>query len=398
MKTKVENLKDNKAKVSVSFTKDEVNKAISDKYKEIASKYKFPGFRSGKAPRPVVDNMFTKDGVLGQVTEDLINDNYPLSVDDANIFPVGQPDFGKEKAKSVEEGKPYSFEYTIGVTPKFELSSYDNVKITLPPAEPTEKDIDAQLEQFREHYFTYQDAKADEKAKADSTLSLKMEALDDDGKKIDSLTNDALNYHLGSNFLPQDFEKKLAGCKKGDKFDFSIKMPKEPTVYTTSLMDKTKNIKFSIVVNSIQTKVLPKIDDEFAKKNMGFDTVKELREQIKQQIMQEKARMLPLLRENKSLDELAKRLKGDIPKQVCEQKEAQLLQDFFGQLQQAGMTFDQYLQQQNLDADKFKDDLKKQAADVAKQDLALDAYAENKGLAATDKEVENEFKNGDPKN
>ena len=82
MKVKVDDLKDNKVKVAVSFAKDEVDAAISKKYGELASKYKFPGFRAGKAPRPVVDNMFTKAGVLGQVTEDLINENYPLTVDD----------------------------------------------------------------------------------------------------------------------------------------------------------------------------------------------------------------------------------------------------------------------------------------------------------------------------
>lgn len=398
MKVKTENLKDNNVKVVVSFTKDEVNKAISAKYGELAKKYKFPGFRAGKAPRPVVDNMFGKEGVLAQVTDDIINNNYPLSIDQANIFPVGQPDFGKEESKLVEEGKDYSFDYKIMVEPKFTLSSYDNVKITLPSAEPTEKDIDAQLDQFREHYFTYEDAPASEVAKKDSTLSLKIEAKDDKGDKIDTLTNDKLSYHLGSQFLPDEFEKKLVGAKKGDKKEFSIKMPEPATVYTQSLEGKTKNIKFKVEVNGIQIKKLPKIDDEFAKKNMGFDTVKELREQIKNQVAQEKARMLPLLRENKSLDELAKRLKGDLPKQVCEKKEAQLLQDFFGQLQQAGMTFDQYLASQQLDADKFKADIKKQAADVAKQDAALDAYAEKKGLLATDKEVEAEFKNGDPKN
>lgn len=398
MKVKSEILEDNKAKVVVSFTKEEVEKAIAAKYKELASKYKFPGFRAGKAPRPVVDNMFTKEGVLAQVTDDIVNDNYPLSIDDANIFPAGQADFGKDKAKLVEAGKTYSYEYTIPVEPKFELSNYDNVKITMPPADPTDKEIEAQLDQYREHYFSYEEAKASEKAKADSTLSLKMKAFDDDGKEIDSLTNDSLNYHLGSGFLPEDFEKKLIGAKKGDKQKFDITIPEQPTVYTTSLKDKTKKIKFDIEVNGIQTKVLPKIDDEFAKKNMGFDSLKQLKDQISQQIAQEKARMLPLLRENKSLDELAKRLKGEPTKEVCEKKEAQLMQDFFTQLQQAGMTFDQYLMQQNIDADKFKEDLKKQAKDVAKQDAALDAYAEKKGLLATDKEVIAEFKNGDPKN
>lgn len=398
MKVNSKKLKDNKVKVDVSFTKEEIDDAISKKYLELSKKYKFPGFRPGKAPRPVIDNMFTKDGVLAQVTDDLVNDNYPLSIDQANLFPVGQPDFGKEKAKLVEAGKEYKFTYNIEVEPTYELSSYDNVEISLPSDKATEKDIKAQLDQFREHYFSYVDAGKDEKAKKDSSLSLNIKSYDDDKKEIDTLTNDALNYHMGSKFLPDEFEKKLIGAKAGDKLSFTIKIPETPTVYTQALKDKTKNIKFDITVNSIQIKKLPEINDEFAKKNMGFETLKELKEQIKNQVEQEKARMLPVLKENKCMEELGKRLDVELPKSVCEKKEQQLLQDFFTQLQQNGMTFDMYLQQQNIDADKFKADLKKQAKDVAKQDAALDAYAANKKIKVSQEEIEEEFKHGDPKN
>lgn len=398
MKTKSENLKDNKVKVTVNFDKDEVSQAISNKYRELASKYKFPGFRKGKAPRPVVDSLFGEDGVLVQVTDDLVNNNYPLSLDAEYLFPTAKADFGKDDTKLVEQGKPYSFSYTVEVEPSFELSSDSPAKIELPPICATKEEIDAQINQFREHYFTYVDAKPNEKAKSDSTVSLDIEAKDDNGNKIDSLTNKALNYHLGSKFLPDDFEKKIVGLKKDDKLSFVMKMPKEPSVYTTSLQDKTKNISFKLKVNSIQKKEYPKVDDAWAKKNMGFDTVKEMREKIKEQIVNEKERMQSILKENKCLDFLAKRIKEEAPKANIERKEAELMQDFFTQLQQNGMTFDQYLQRQGISSDKFKEDLKKQAADVAKQDMALDAYAKLKGIKATQAEVEEEFKHGDPKN
>ena len=398
MKTKIENLKDNKVKVVVSFTKEEVDNAISAKYKELASKYKFPGFRPGKAPRSVVDKTFSQEGVYAQVTDDLVNNNYPLSIDDANIFPVGKADFGKDEAKLVEPGKTYKFSYKIEVEPTYELVNYDEVSISIPPENATEKEIDAQIDQYREHFFNYEPAKATEKVKADSIVDLKVKAKDDKGEQIDVLTKDFGFYHLGSKMLPEDFEKKIVGTKNGDKLKFSIAMPKEGTTYTMSLVDKTKNIDFEVEVEAVQKKVLPKIDDEFAKKNLGFETVSELRNQIKTQIEAEKSRMIPLIKENKCLAVLADRVKDEPPKALVDQKEAQLLQDFFTQLQQSGSTFDAYLQQQNMDADKFKEDLKKQANDVVKQDLALDAYAAHKGIVAKDKEVVDEFKNGDPKN
>lgn len=131
---------------------------------------------------------------------------------------------------------------------------------------------------------------------------------------------------------------------------------------------------------------------------MGFDTVKEMREKIKEQIASEKERMHPILKENKCLDFLAKHIKEDAPQHMVDQKESELMQNFFTQLQQSGMTFDQYLQQQGLNADKFKNDLKKQAADVVKQDMALDAYAIKNNIEATQEQIDEEFKHADAKN
>lgn len=398
MKTTVKKLENNKVQVSVAFEDKEVDAAIAKKYREIASKYKFPGFRKGKAPRPVVDSVMGKDGVAAQATDDLINNNYPISVDDAGIYPAGQPDFGKDQGKILEQGKKYSFKYTIEVEPEYELKNDDPVKISLPPEEATEKEIKAQIDQFREHFAVTEDAPASTKAKADSTVTLKIEATDDKGENIENLTNDALKYHLGSGFLPESFEKEVVGMKKGDKKEFSIDMPKEPTVYTTALKDKTKKINFKLEIKAVQKKALPKVDDEWVKTNMGFETVEELKKQITEQINREKQQQIPLVKENKALVELVKRIDGKPSKVACEKKEAELLQDFFTQLQQSGMTFDQYLAQMNIEADKFKEDLKKQAEDVCLQDLALDAYAKAKKIKVTIEDIENEFKLSDPKN
>lgn len=390
--------KDNTVDITVKFSANEIAQAIDKKYKKISREYKFPGFRPGHVPRPVVDNLFGKDGVKAQVTDELVNSSTPLAIDDANIFPCGQADFGEKELALVKDGKPYKYEFKIEVEPEFELEDYKPVSITMPPAEPSEDEVDAQIDQFRQNYFSYSDAPASAKAEDDSTLNLKIKATDDKGEEIETLTNDSLSYHLGSKFLPESFEKKLVGCKKGDKKSFKIAMPKEPTVYTTSLVDRTKNLNFDIEVNSIQNKVLPKVDDEWVKQNVGFENVAEFRKQISEQIAREKVNMAPVLKENKALAELAKRLKGEPSDALCQKKEAELLQDFFGQLQQSGMTFDAYLAQAGIDSDKFKEDVKKQAHDVAAQDLALDALARNLKLKVTEDELIAEFKHGDPDN
>ena len=397
MKTTSKKLENNKVEVTVKYTADEVSDAVVKKYKDFSKKYKFPGFRPGHAPRPVIDSaMGGSEAVLASVTDEIVNYSCPRAIDGELLNPAGQPDFGKGEIKTVEEGKPYSYTFKIDVAPEFKLSSYEPVKIEMPSSDVSKKEVDDQVKAFTQNYFSYEDADSKTPAKGDASVVLKISGKDDDGKEIKSLTKDSMNYHLTSKFLPADFEKEITGMKAGDKKSFSIKVPDEPTVYTTSLKGKTKNIAFDVEVKKVQTKVLPKVTDEWVEKNMGFKTVSELREQIEAQIKGEKERMEPILKENKCLEQLIKRLKDDVPKELADKKEAELLTDFFQQLQQQGMTFDQYLAQYQLDQKKFKQDLKKQAKDVVAQDLCLDALAANKGIKVTETEIKDEFKKGDP--
>ena len=124
---------------------------------------------------------------------------------------------------------------------------------------------------------------------------------------------------------------------------------------------------------------------------MGFESVEDLRARIAESVTSQKADMMPRLKENACLYALAERVEGDVPEAMLEDAEASLIQDFFQQLQSQGMTFDVYLAQQGITPDQFKEDVKKQAEDMSKQDLALDAWARHFGMEATAEEVTEEF-------
>lgn len=155
MKTTVEALEDNKVKLSFEIDAKEVNTRIKQAYKNFAKRYNFPGFRPGKAPRPVVDNMMGADTVKASLTEDLVNELYPLALDEHNLVPLFKPEFDMD-TEIVEDNKPFSFSTTIDVKPSFELSSYDNVSIEIPMPEATEAEIDAQIEELRQLLHRFQ--------------------------------------------------------------------------------------------------------------------------------------------------------------------------------------------------------------------------------------------------
>ena len=389
VETKVEALEDNRTKVTVTVDAKDIDARIKKTYKDFANKYSFPGFRKGKAPRPIIDNALGKDAVRASVTDEVVNGSYPLAIDDCGLYPISKPQF--EDTDLIEAGKPYEFAFTVTVKPELELSSYEPVEIELPAEGASDKDVDDQIEALREHYYTFEDASAATKVKEDSYIDLAMKATDDKGELIPSLVTESRPYSLGASLFPAEFDEQLVGLKKGQTATFSIDMPADPPIMLAALQGKTDKIDFEVEVKVVKKKILPEVTDEWAKDTLGFEDVADLRAKIAESVAQQKADMMPRLKENACLVALSERLVGEVPEGMQEEAEASLIQDFFQQLQAQGMTFDLYLMQQGLTPDQFKEDVKKQAEDMSKQDLALDAWARHFGMEATAEDVTAEF-------
>lgn len=388
METKVEALEDNKIKATVTIDAADVDARVKSTYRDFARKYNFPGFRKGKAPRPVIDNALGAEAVLATVTEELINDTYPKVVEAERLFPVGSPDFGD--AGLVESGKDFTFSFTLDVKPEMELSSYEPVEIELPMAETTEAEVEEQIAQLLEHYSTYQDCNAATKMKPENQIDIAMKATDAEGNAIASLETDSRQYTPASGLLSEAFDAEIMGMKKGQTKEFTLEVPAdEAAVLMADAAGKT--VTFEVTCNVIKKKEAAELTDEWAKDTMGFEDVADLREKISESIAAQKADILPRMKENLCVSELIERFEGEIPAAMAEEAEANLLQDFFSQLQRQGVNFDTYLMQQGLTSEQFKADVKLQAADEAKQQLALDAWARNKGIDATDEEITLEF-------
>lgn len=389
METKVEALEGNQKKLTVTIDAEDVDARIKKQYKDFAYKYNFPGFRKGKAPRPVIDSALGKEAVRATVTDDVLNSLYPIAMDENDLIPIGQPAF--EDAESmVEAGKPYSFAVTVETRPELELSSYDRVSVKLPSSEASDEDIDAQIGELLNYYYTFEDCEDDVEVADGSFVELVLNATDAEGNDVPRITTESRLYELGGGLFPRSFDEALKGMKKGDAKTVEIDMS-EPSMLASGLENPGKTT-IEVEVKQLKTKVLPTLDDEWAQKTAGFEGgVKELRERVAESVKQQKEDVLPRIRENETLYALQERLEGDVPAGLAEQEEQTLLQNFFMQMQQSGMTFDQYLASAGLTTDNFRDDLKKQAKDVVAQDLALDAWARHAGIEVTDEEVTAEF-------
>lgn len=392
MEIQTEALENNRAKVTVTIDAKTVSDRMKKQYKDFAKRYNIPGFRRGKAPRPVINNVLGKDYVLGTITSDLVNETVPQAIDQSGLYPAGQADFPDDAMDTmVEDGKDFTYSFEIEVKPEIALSSYEPVAITMPNSEVTDEMVDSEVDDLRKHYYDIVDANANTKVKEENFVDLNMKATDDNGDALDSLTFESTQYGMGSGQMPKTFEDQLLGMKKGESKQFAIDVPADATPMIQSVMGKTSKINFDITVNVVKKRQMPELTDEWVHDKIGFETVDELKDQIRQSIEEENNTALPRLRENRALDALAERLEEEVPESLCEETETNLLQDFFRRLQAQGMTLDSYLQAQGITSQKFRDDVKEQARDMTKQDMALDAWAKHYDFTVTDEEVSEEF-------
>lgn len=386
METKVEVLEENQKKITITIDAKEIDERIKKQYKDFAKQYNFPGFRRGKAPRPVIDNMLGKQAVVAKVTDDVVNQHFPQVMDQYDLIAMGRPEFEYE-VDLVEAGKPYTFTAVVATRPEYTLDNYEPVTVKLPPAEATDAEVEAQLNELLGYYCEFKDSPANTKVKKDSFVEIATKATNAEGEEIEALCTDGRLYELGKGMFPEEFDAELMGLKKGDEKSFSVVMA-QPYAGT---------VNFEVTINQLKKKVLPELTDEWAKE-AGFESVEAMRDMIAQNVTFQKQQVMPRLRETEALYTLQERLQGEAPAALVEAEEANLLQNFFMQIQESGMNFDAYLAQAGLTADGFKEDVKKQAADVVAQDLALDAWARNAAIEITDEDITKEFENSGAEN
>ena len=369
---------DNQLVAKLTVDSADVDRAVRHAYADMAQKYRFQGFRKGRAPRPMIDAVIGRDAVLAQATNDLINEAEPLMLEELDIVPVGQASFGDEPALVVE-GAPYEAEVTIPVRPACELDSYDAPAIEMPPAEATEAEVDEQIEQLLSFRTSYEDIEEDRPVAEGDVVSVDVENVEG----AEAMAGKNRMVSLDGQGLPEELDAALKGMTKGETKEVS---------WTDGEGDDAPTVKVKVTLGSIKRAVTPELNDEEAKKSFGYDTVAELRDALKAEIEGDKANSLPGLKEDRLVAALAEHLTlEELPENYVEQVFNETAQNFLSQLQSQGLTLDTFLQMRGIKVQDFLNDLHEQSAERARQSLALDALAAHLGLEATAEEVAEEF-------
>lgn len=378
MQTSIERLDEGRAKITVTVSAADVDAAISDAYATVGAKLRIPGFRPGKAPRPVIDTHVGREAVLAEAQEEIVSDSYGRAVSELDVRTIGRPDVGE--LDMIEPGQDFTYVAEVQLRPEFTLTDATSFTVTVPTKTATDREVDAQIEHTRERFATLESVEA---PIGENDFALISFVGTVDGEAYDGNTVDKYLYELGRGMMPAEFDAALVGTAPGGSAVSEFEIPD-----TTSNEDFAgKQARFEIEVHEVKTKVLPELDDEFAASAGGFDTMDEYRADVREKLDSAKLAAHGREVETAVLVELTSRLEGEVPQEMIDSRANSMAREFFESLEERGLSPAEYMQVTGLTPDRLEEDLREQADRRVREELALEALFAAQGFEVTADDV-----------
>jgi trigger factor len=382
LKTSVERLEGTTVKLTVTVPAADVDVAIAEAYSAVGKKMRIPGFRKGHAPRPVVDNYVGREHVLAEATEAVLNDYYPKAVDAEGLRPIESPE--TESLETVQQGEDFTFMANVVTRPELTLESADDITIEIMPRAVSDAEMDTQIDQLRERFASLEPVEDRGLGERDFALISFVGYVD--GETYEGNEVDKYLYEMGRGLMPKEFDDAILGLEPGAEARVEFEIPD-----TSSKEEYVgKKAQFDVVIHEIKAKKLPEVDDEFASQ-LGFDTVAEMRDDLSVRLDQQKGFAYIQAKEKAAREELARRTPGDIPDSMIQSRMQSLFTDFEGRLKEQGTTLESYSAATGLTSQTLEAELRHDAEELVREDLALEALFRDKGMEITDAEVDEEF-------
>ena len=377
-----EKVAENTVELEFKVSKEVFADAVSKAFRKANAEITVPGFRKGKAPRSVVEKMFGKEVFFNDAIDALLPDAYAAAVEAAGIEPVARPEVDIT-ACSAEEG--FTAVAKVVVKPEVEVKEYKGLKATKKAVSVEEAEIEAELEGLRDRNGRMV-AVEGRAAKLGDTANIDFEGFVDE-VAFEGGKGEGFDLMLGSGQFIPGFEDQIVDHNIGDEFDVVVTFPEE--YHATELAGKPAVFKTKL--NSLTAKELPELDDEFAKDVSEFDTLEELKADIRKAKEERAAQQAELDVENTLVDAVVASMEAEIPEEMVESRIDEMVRDFEGRMSQQGLQLATYLQYTGMEMESFRKTFREQAEQQVKIRLALERVAAMENIEVTEEEVDAEL-------
>lgn len=373
MKTDVEELSPTRVKLTIEVPFEELEHAFDVTYKALAKQVRIKGFRPGKAPARLIDRYVGRGAVVSEAVNHAVPELYNEAIQKEELFALGQPDVEVTK---LEDNEEFAFTAEVDVRPKFEVKDYKGIEVTVDSAEVTDEQVDEQINTLRERFSTL--VGVDRPIEDGDHLSIDLFAAVD-GEKLEDVAVSGHSYEMGTNTMLEGLDDTLRGMEAGGEATFS-----------TTLVGgehEGQEADVTVTVHSVKVKELPELDDEFAQLASEFDTIEELRDDMRER-MGEMRRMQQLsTARDKVLEKLIESIDLPLPEAVVDEEITRRRESLEQQLTQSGLSKEAYLESQEKTEEEFEEELKTGADSAVKAGFILDQLALQEDLSADQGEL-----------
>ncbi len=372
----------NMAKLTIEVAAEDLEKAMQNAYQKAKGRISIPGFRKGKAPRKMIEQMYGKGIFLEDAVNALIPEHYSKALAECDLEIVSQPTIDITQA---EPGKALIFTAEVATKPEVTLGDYKGVEVPKTEINVTDEDVDAEIKKEQEKNSRTINVE-DRGAQLQDVVTIDFEG-SVDGVPFDGGQATEYPLTLGSNTFIPGFEDQLVGAKVGDDVDVKVTFPEEYQAKELA----GKEAVFKCAVKKIEAKELPELDDDFAKDVSEFDTLAEYKEHVKTNLVERKENEAKRAKEDAAVDKAIENAQMDIPEAMLKTQCRQMLDDFSRRMQSQGLSMEQYFQFTGMTADKMMEDMKPQALKRIQTRLVLEKVAEVENIQPTEEEVNEEI-------
>ena len=372
MKTIVEPLEGNKVKLSVEVDEQEFEKAVDAAYRRIAREVRIPGFRPGKAPRRLLQARIGTGVAREQALRDSLPDYYAEALRQSDVDPISPPEI--DITSGHEEGN-VAFDAVVEVRPQTSIAGYHGLRVVLPNPAPTDDEVSQGIDRLRDQAGELLEVSRPAKKGDYVSVDVKAERA---GEPVPGLSVDDYLYEIGAATLVPELDEQLRGAKVGDILSFGADLDGGP-------------VSFRVLVKDLKEKVLPEISDEWAAEASEFDTVEELREDIRRRLGVIKRVQVTMAFRDEALKALTELVEEDVPEVMVTEETERRWHELARRLQTQGTTIEEYSESSGVTLDDIVDRLRADAAQAVRSDLALRALADAEGIEAGDADVDAEI-------
>ena len=376
-----EKLEKSRVALTIEASAEEFEAAVNKAYLKMRGKINVPGFRVGKAPRKIIEKMYGEEVFYEEAVNIILPDAYEDAVKEQKLDVVGYPEVELESC--TKDG--VVFKCTVAVYPEVKLGQYKGLEAPKAEVKVAAADVNARLKEMADRNSRL--VSVERAVKKGDTADIDFEGFDN-GVAFDGGKGENFDLEIGSGSFVPGFEEQLIGMKAGEEKDIDITFPEN---YAPELAGKP--VVFHVKVNEVKVKEVPAVDDEFAKDVSEFDTLKELKADIKKKMTAERTEAAQRAFEDVLMAKVAEGVEAEIPHEMVELQAERMMEQFKQQLAAQGIPFDQYLKMTGTTEADFRKQADGPAAEQVKMDLAVETIIKAEGLEATDEDVENELKN-----